>query len=51
MGHALPHEMTKEIMEKARAVDPDFGFIAEELSNHGAKLQKKLGYNMVIGSG
>ncbi len=51
MGHALPPEMTQQIMEKARAIDPDFGFIAEELSNHGAATQKKLGYNMVIGSG
>lgn len=51
MGHALPKELLKLIIDKARENDPDFGFIAEELSPKYAKEAKENGYNLIISNG
>lgn len=51
MGHALPNDLTALILKKARAIDPSFCFIAEELSSERAKAAKEAGYNMIIGDG
>jgi len=51
MGHALPKDLLAMIIQNARAVDPDFGFIAEELDNANAQDAKDKGYNMIIGNG
>lgn len=48
MGHALPHKLEKLIIEKAREVDPDFGFLAEDF-NVWAPARKN-GYNVVMGN-
>lgn len=49
MGHALPSELERMIIEKPREFDKDFCFVAEELNNKADKKAKKAGYNMVIG--
>ncbi|MEI7668413.1 MAG: alpha-amylase, partial [Erysipelotrichaceae bacterium] len=51
MGHALPTDLVSMIISKARAIDPDFCFIAEELDPENAKASIKKGYNMIIGNG
>ncbi|KAF0226779.1 MAG: alpha amylase [Erysipelotrichaceae bacterium] len=51
MGHALPVELINMIISKARAVDPNFCFIAEELDPVNAKASIENGYNMIIGNG
>ncbi len=51
MGHALPQALLKMIIERARAVDPDFAFIAEEMNVDNAQKAKDHGYNMIIGNG
>ena len=51
MGHALPDELLKLIMDKAKAIDDDFSFIAEELNMDNDKMVKKNGYNAMIGNG
>jgi len=51
MGHALPHELTDLIIARAKAIDPSFALIAEELSVKRAALAKKQGYNCIIGDG
>jgi len=51
MGHALPEKLLKMIMQKARNIDPDFAFIAEELQPGLAQKAKTAGYNMIIGNG
>lgn len=51
MGHALPDQLLEMIMKKAKENDPDFCFIAEELSPSNAGKAKKAGYNMIIGNG
>lgn len=51
MGHALPVELINMIISKARAVDPNFCFIAEELDPVNAKASIEKGYNMIIGNG
>jgi starch synthase (maltosyl-transferring) len=51
MGHALPDALTSMIMSKAKALDPSFTFIAEELSTKRATVAKKQGYNCIIGDG
>ncbi len=51
MGHALSSDLLDLIISKAREIDPNFCFIAEELSTSNAALAKKLGYNMIIGDG
>lgn len=51
MGHALPEELITMILNKARAIDPNFCFIAEELDVENAKVSMEKGYNMIIGDG
>ncbi len=51
MGHALPKQLLQLIMNKAREIDPDFSFIAEELQPKEAQKAKDAGYNMIIGNG
>jgi starch synthase (maltosyl-transferring) len=51
MGHALPKELLDMIISQAKANDPDFAFIAEELNQDNAPKAKALGYNMIIGNG
>jgi len=51
MGHALPKELLKMIMDRARNSDPDFAFIAEELENANAAEAKQKGYNIIVGNG
>lgn len=51
MGHALPKDLLDMIMSKAREIDPDFSFIAEELQPSNALKAKEAGYNMIIGNG
>ncbi len=51
MGHALPRELLNLIFTKAKQIDPNFCFIAEELQTSNAKKACDLGYNMIIGSG
>ena len=49
MGHALPDDLEGMILQSARRVDPDFGFIAEELGIDHSAEARKAGYNMIIG--
>lgn len=51
MGHALPSELLKMIISKARIHDEDFSFIAEELQVSNAQFAYDNGYNMIIGNG
>jgi glycosidase len=51
MGHALPNDLLKMIMEEARKRDKDFGFIAEELDPSQFEKAKDKGYNAVVGNG
>ncbi len=51
MGHALPEELVSQILSKARKIDPNFTFIAEELDVENAAISMKKGYNMIIGDG
>ncbi len=51
MGHALPSELVSRILSKAREIDPDFCFIAEELDPDNAQTAIDNGYNMIIGNG
>lgn len=51
MGHALPKALVKMIIERARKLDSDFCFVAEELNPKNDKQAKTLGYNMIIGNG
>lgn len=49
MGHALPSELVSMILANARAFDPNFTFIAEELLAKNAQPAKDAGYDMIIG--
>ncbi len=51
MGHALPKDLLEMIIQNAKAKDPDFAFIAEELNPDNAEKAKALGYNIMIGNG
>lgn len=51
MGHALPTKLLQRIINKARNVDPNFAFIAEELNPGNAIKAKESGYNIIIGNG
>ncbi len=51
MGHALPNELIDMIISKARELDPNFCFIAEEMDVENAKASIDKGYNMIIGNG
>lgn len=51
MGHALPKPLLDQIIAKARQLDPDFGFIAEELNPTYVDDAKANGYNLIISNG
>lgn len=46
MGHALPHDLEIQIIERARSVDPDFAFLSEDF-NPWARAREN-GYNIVM---
>jgi len=48
MGHALPAELEKNIVQCARDIDPDFAFISENFDPKGEKPDS--GYNAIWGS-
>ncbi len=50
MGHALPPELLRMIMERARRIDPDFCFLAEEFNHAEAAGARRAGFNALIGS-
>ncbi len=50
MGHALPKELEKIIIEKARKIDPNFIFIAEEFDMKNDKKAKENGYDLILGN-
>jgi len=47
MGHALPMDLKKEMIRRARAIDPDFAFWDENFSVEEKSVKE--GYNAVIG--
>ena len=49
MGHALPNALIEMIMNKARSIDPNFAFVAEELNPSRTKYAKKQKYNCAVG--
>lgn len=51
MGHALPEPLINLILSKAKRLDPNFCFIAEELDIANAQDSLDKGYNMIIGNG
>ena len=51
MGHALPVELIDMIISKAKKIDSNFCFIAEELDIENAQASIDKGYNMIIGDG
>lgn len=51
MGHALPKDLLKMIMDRAKSIDNNFGFIAEELNMDNDKVAKDNHYNAMIGNG
>ncbi len=50
MGHALPAELQRMIIEKPKRKDPDFCFLAEELDHDGDRPARRDGYNAIIGA-
>ncbi len=50
MGHALPKDLERMIMERARDVDPAFVFVAEELDISQDERAKESGYDAIIGN-
>ena len=50
MGHALPKELNKLLIKKAREIDPYFGFIAEEMFIGNSNEHKQLKYNAIVGN-
>ncbi|MDX2089304.1 MAG: hypothetical protein SFX73_15725 [Kofleriaceae bacterium] len=47
MGHALPADLTKEVVQRAREIDPGFALWSEDFDvNHSSRNQ---GYNAVVG--
>ncbi len=50
MGHALPKELERMIMDRARELDPGFVFIAEELDVSQDERAKESGYDAIIGN-
>jgi starch synthase (maltosyl-transferring) len=51
MGHALPTALTKRIVDRAKAIDPYFGFVAEETVKEKSASIQQDGYDMMIGNG
>lgn len=50
MGHALPSKLQDMIISKAKEIDPNFMFIAEELEMDNDKKAKNEGYNVILGN-
>jgi starch synthase (maltosyl-transferring) len=50
MGHALPPELQRMIIQRPKRTDPDFCFFAEELNYAGGPGARRDGYNAFIGS-
>lgn len=50
MAHALPGALERMILDRPRRRDPDFCFLAEDLSYDHTVGQRKAGYNVVLGS-
>ncbi len=48
MGHALPAELETMIIESARRIDPDFGFMCENFNPYAEA--RPAGYNIVMGN-
>jgi starch synthase (maltosyl-transferring) len=51
MGHALPEELVRQIIDRPRQIDPDFSLIAEEVQIKNAWAARNAGYNMILGDG
>ena len=51
MGHALPNALTKRIVDRAKASDPYFAFVAEETVKEKSQSIQNDGYDMMIGNG
>ncbi len=51
MGHALPSALLERIISRSRALDPDFGLIAEELDPENDTISRQKGYNIMTGNG
>lgn len=51
MGHALPVQLVDLMIKKAKEIDSDFCFIAEELDLNNDLITKQKGYNIMIGNG
>jgi starch synthase (maltosyl-transferring) len=47
MGHALPMDLKREMISRARAIDPDFAFWDENFSVEARSVEE--GYNAVVG--
>ncbi|MBN1422051.1 MAG: alpha-amylase [Planctomycetes bacterium] len=50
MAHALPRELECAIQDRARAIDPDFGFISEELNPGNQREVAEKGYGVFLGN-
>ena len=50
MGHALPNDLNKKMINEARKQDPYFGFIAEEMFIHNSYAHKQMKYNAIVGN-
>jgi len=48
MAHALPVSLTRQIVERARNIDPDVGFWAEDFDR--SRKQTDEGFNVVLGA-
>ncbi|NDJ84327.1 MAG: alpha-amylase [Chloroflexi bacterium] len=47
MGHALPHPLMQQIMQRSREINPDFAFWGEDFSI--SRENREQGYNAVMG--
>lgn len=50
MGHALPCELNKEIVKRARSINNDFIFWSEEFDPNKSDSSKQDGFNFISGS-
>lgn len=50
MGHALPADLERQIVETSRRRDPDFCLLSEDLTHEGAAAARRAGYNALIGA-
>lgn len=51
MGHALHEKLVAKMLQKARAIDDDICFIAEEMDIRNDYISKQKGYNLLLGNG